>query len=407
MALNMQKSRAFHHPELFTLRACAFAVIFAHHFLASHLEGFVRLTHNGLLSRAMVAVVDSGSVGLDLFFCLSSFLITSLLVREYDTYGRVDVGNFLARRSLRILPLYFGFLILAWVVLPRILPNEHLTWGYFAAFCVFGANWLCAFHGYPVSVVAPLWSVSAEQQFYLGWSWAIARLSPRRIVPLALSCLVVATITRITVLYLGLPRPAIWANTLAHLDPIALGALGAVFIHRNRWRPSPRLRRVALLAGLAIPPVLIYFISPAAFHGWWSLLFYPCTALACLGILVGTYREQPAKQSAALVYLGRISYGLFIFHLMAIRIVSAFQATWFPHPQSWLAKLALCSGEMVAAFGLALGLAALSYRYFESPFLALKTRFELPKADAGTRKPETSAANELATFPLSRRVASR
>jgi len=382
------------HPELYSLRAAAFAVIFGHHFLASYLGGFARLTHDGVASRVVMALVDSCSVGLDMFFCLSSFLITSQLVREFDAHGHLNVGRFLARRSLRIFPLYFGFLALTVFIVPRLIPGEHLSGVYLSAFCFFGANWLCAFNGYPASVSAPLWSVSAEQQFYLVWSALIAFLSPRRVVPLALCGLGLATVARITVLHLGLPHPAIWANTFARLDPIALGALCAMFVRQKRWRPGQGLRTSILITGLSVPPLLIFILGPTVYHGPWSVLFYPCVALASACVLAGTYRENKAKHPAVLVYLGRISYGLFIFHMLAIQIVRTVQHFLVPHVQGWQMKLALCAGSMALALGLTVALAALSYRYFETPFLALKARFSIPK----THPP--APATSLASTPM-------
>src|SRR5690606_33374160 len=103
--------------------------------------------------------VIAGGYGVDFFFALSSYLITELLVREYEKFGRIDFKQFFIRRSLRIWPLYYVFLLFSIVVVPWIVPQSALEVRQILAFAVFFANWEMAFNGYPDSVIAPLWSI--------------------------------------------------------------------------------------------------------------------------------------------------------------------------------------------------------------------------------------------------------
>ena len=378
------------HPELYSLRFWAFLLIFAHHFLGRYFEGIASLAHDPLTSRIISALFNFGSLGLDMFFCLSSFLVTGILLREFDANGRLDITAFLARRALRIFPLYFGFLALTTFVLPRLLPGEHLGGEYLVAFLLFGANWICTFKGFPPSVAAPLWSVSGEQQFYALWPVLIGWLSPRRIVPLAVGCIGVSTVVRVAVLQANLPPPAIWANTLAHLDPIAVGALCSVCLRSSQSRIANR--RLLLAFGIGLPACLLFVLGPSAYHGPWSMAFYPAAALACGSILLGVYRHTPKLHSPWLVHLGKISYGLFVFHTLAIQLVDKLFAASLPSPEGLVFKVALGLGQMATAFILTIGIAILSYRYFEKPFLQYKTLFRA--------KPAGPAFPELAQSPV-------
>ena len=105
------------------------------------------------------------------FFALSAFLITTLLAAEYRVNGSIRLGAFYARRSLRIWPLYYVFLIAICFVLPapRWLPLPPLPPTYRPGFFLFYGNWLCALRGYSHSCADILWSVSVEEQFYVIW----------------------------------------------------------------------------------------------------------------------------------------------------------------------------------------------------------------------------------------------
>jgi peptidoglycan/LPS O-acetylase OafA/YrhL len=390
-AVDKSRSSVPIHPELYSLRFWAFLLIFLHHFLGPYRHRIAGLSQNPILSRLITTALDSGSLGLDLFFCMSSFLITGILVREIEANGRLNIAAFLARRCLRIFPLYFGFLALTVCVIPYFLPSERLSREYLVPFLLFGANWVCAFRGFPSSVAAPLWSVSGEQQFYLLWPALVSWLSPRRIVPIALGCIGVATVARIVVLRLGLPQPAIWANTVAHLDPIAAGALCSVALRGRGWRIREGGRRALLAVGLGLPIALIFALGPSVYHGPLSLLFYPASALACGCILAGVYREGRTAYRPSIVYLGQISYGLFVFHILAIQIARAATRPLVVG-KGWSFKAALFGGDMIIAFGLTVGMAMLSYHYFERTFLRYKARFRTERSS----RPEQEAGPERA-----------
>ena len=120
----------------------------------------------------LAGIARAGALGVDLFFALSAYLITGLLLRERRSSGAIDVRAFYVRRILRIWPLYY-FTLLILVPAMSILPGERMPWRHFLAFGLFSGNWACAAWGYPPSSFSLLWSVSIEEQFYLAWPWLV------------------------------------------------------------------------------------------------------------------------------------------------------------------------------------------------------------------------------------------
>jgi peptidoglycan/LPS O-acetylase OafA/YrhL len=325
----------FHRPELDVLRFGAFLLVFVHH----------ALPHSGWM---LAGIARAGALGVDLFFALSAYLITELLLRERRSRGAIDIRAFYIRRILRIWPLYY-FALLILVPVMSMLPGERMPWAYFATFATFGGNWACAAWGYPPSSFALLWSVSIEEQFYLTWPWLV-RLGEIYLRMIAYAMLAVATATRLVLVIRGVHHPGIWCNTLARLDPIAGGALLACFL--NGSMPEHKRGRRMLWIGLGAA-LLLGSGAVGDNEGWPVLVTYPLAAAASVAIIFGIL----GARLRAGAYLGKISYGLYVFHAAVIRVV--------PPP--------------ILALPLTIAAAALSYRFLESPFLRLKDRFARAK----------------------------
>ena len=162
----------FYRPELDVLRfvafrACSFTMPY-------------RILRRPMGLKRIAATVRSWGYGIDLFLLLSSFLITELLLRELESRGRLDIWWFYMRRTLRIWPLYFGFLALTLLVVPLVLPRENVPFSHMLGFLTFTGNWTTAILGWPRSVIAPLWSICLEEQFYLAWPLLIALVGRHR-----------------------------------------------------------------------------------------------------------------------------------------------------------------------------------------------------------------------------------
>jgi peptidoglycan/LPS O-acetylase OafA/YrhL len=155
-------AQTFYLPELDCLRFLAFLGVFAFH--ARHsLEGIAPISW--LLGMSITNAAYAGSFGVDLFFVLSAFLITELLLREKETTGSLNVPAFYVRRILRIWPLYFFFLGIV-AVLHLFDPSQQFGWRYLISFGLLSGNWAIVLFGVPASVANILWSVCMEEQFY-------------------------------------------------------------------------------------------------------------------------------------------------------------------------------------------------------------------------------------------------
>ena len=365
----LRAAERFYHPELDVLRFVAFAFVLLLHAGPKDVAQWTALGVPEEVARWATSAILSGAYGVDLFFALSSYLITELLIREWHKRGKLDVKSFYIRRALRIWPLYFFFLGLTILVVPRLLPDEHLPSAHLWAFLLFGANWSAAILGFPNSVAGPLWSVSIEEQFYIVWPLLLAAIGVRRILPAALVMIGIAGVVKLGLVAAAVDTRVLWTVTFARLEPIAIGAMIAVLL-RGGVPTLGGTRRAALFAGGLFVWVAGTRYSPG---GWANLILYPAVAAGAGAMLLATLRADTAGSlfgSPVLVYLGRISYGLYVYHRLALDLVRHWlgEATTL---QPWFAFLLV--PLMTLAFTIAL--AAVSFRFVEEPFLRLKRRF--------------------------------
>jgi peptidoglycan/LPS O-acetylase OafA/YrhL len=358
------KPRRFYQPELDGLRFYAFLGVFVYHTLPQQ-PAFYRGLHLPLPSL-WAAVASSGASGVDLFFTLSAFLITTLLLRERGQTGGISLRLFYIRRILRIWPLYFAVLAVA-VVLAHIVPGQSLPWYYVAGYLLFVGNWINVAFGHPLSVCGPLWTVSIEEQFYLVWPVLMKMLERRGMIIAAAVAFLLATLSQIGVVLAGLSKGYIYYGSFSRSGSLALGILLALFADR-----LPGLTRG--MRGLLLAAGLAGWIGSS---GW--LIDQPGSLdmRAVLGRLVasvgavailyaGLGSRSRLVRSEWVVRLGKISYGLYMLHFIGLLVVIDLL-----HPRWGWTLLA------TKALGLALTvlLAWASYRWVESPFLRLKDRF--------------------------------
>lgn len=344
-------------------------MVFLHHAFPHEQVFWTNLGVPRLIANVLAAIGATGAFGVSVFFVLSSYLITELLLREKDLIGTLDIRSFYIRRILRIWPLYFAFLALA-VALQWILPGQHVTLRAGLWFSLLAGNWFIVFHGFPSSVIFPLWSVSIEEQFYITWPAVVRRAGETTMLVIAGLLLAVATATRI---YLGLHHVGesdAWCNTFVQLDPIVIGILLAVWLRGEIHRLS-RLGRAALMLGgiTGLAMGSMYFgIKNDPLTTTRLVLGYPSVAIGGGLLLLSVLRVKDGGSVRPLVYLGRISYGLYVFHVLGLLISNHLVSD----QTGSLWRYALRVGVGLAATIL---MAAISYRWLETPFLRLKQRF--------------------------------
>jgi peptidoglycan/LPS O-acetylase OafA/YrhL len=350
----------FYRPELDVLRFGAFLLVFIHHGFPLTAAEYVGWGVPQTLAALLAAGARAGALGVDLFFALSAYLITELLLREKRSRGSFDIRAFYVRRILRIWPLYYFALLVLLPLLAFVMPSDTMPRNFWRAFLFFAGNWACAWwNAYP-SALALLWSVSIEEQFYLVWPW-LMRLFGSRMPLIAGAMLGVATITRVFLLAHHASHAGIWTNTLARMDPIAGGALLALLLHGNTPKHTLRSRVLWIASGgMALWIAGSVLTDPT----WMWIVTFPLAAAGCVAILYGSFAPD-AGHTRLLIYLGKISYGLYVFHVAAIRLVQRMAGPSFIGP-----------AVLLIAFALTVAAASLSYRYLESPFLRWKNRFE-------------------------------
>ncbi|HSS20771.1 MAG TPA: acyltransferase [Pyrinomonadaceae bacterium] len=356
-ATDSHRAGSFYRPELDCLRFIAFLFVFVSHAFAIDIGYY---TYQGMPHEAalwLCRAVAVGGFGVALFFVLSSYLITELLIREHDRTGRLDIKSFYIRRALRIWPLYFFFLLLIYFAIPQ--QSIYALKGTFlAAMLLFAGNWACVFlGGMGYSVAGPLWSVSVEEQFYLAWPLIVSRIGIKNLKTVCLIVIVIANLTRIIMEKKGAGFVAFWCNTISWFDAIAAGALIALLLRGGTPKLS-RLQRVLLFAG-----GFAVWVLPARFSQFLiypDIASYPLIVSGSVMMLLSFLGSGIANP--VLVYLGRISYGLYVWHVLALAIVSNVLRKYHPL-------------HALSGFALTILISSISYRLLEQPFLKLKKRF--------------------------------
>lgn len=380
--------RGFYRPELDGLRFLSFLAVFiSHAYLVSPamFAGGSPLVRE--VGRWALAAGHCGYAAVAVFFVLSSYLITELLLREHERHGRIDVPAFYARRALRIWPLYYCFFVLTLIVEPRLgipgVPTGDTPW-----YLGFLVNWRIGMSGeIPRSAAQILWTVSIEEQFYLVWPLLIAVLSPNRIGWMCAGLLIGGQVSRLVMVAQGAPYYAIHFHTFTQLDAIAWGGLLAVAVRRGWLVDWPLVLRRGLMIGGAVLAVMTqrYLAEDKPFAGW-ALVAYPLFAIAAVLVVGGVMRANSHEPSWLthpwLVRLGKISYGLYVWHLLAILLVYKFG--WCRPQSVWTTFYAL---------PLTIGFAEVSYQWIEQPFLRWKAKF------VRTEAPATALTEAVATKP--------
>ncbi len=366
VALRSRPTRDYR-PELDVLRCLAFFLVFNHHILP--------MSFTATRFHFGYALQEGGAAGVCLFFTLSAFLITELLLRERESTGKVHIGAFYVRRILRIWPLYFAAIALS-IVLPHISRHFSSPGGFIAPFLLLCGNWAIVLHrAWPAApLLAPLWSISIEEQFYLGWPAILSRWGARAIFPTACLVLPLAWLVDLLLPELHASKdPQLWLNSISQFQFFAIGALLALHTHRRPHVWTARTRCVSLAAGLScllLAGYPFHFLNPApSLHFGQVLAGYLCLNAATALLLLTFLGARLPAWCGPLAYLGRISYGLYVFHYV-IRLAVANLAAKLPGSSS-LRLLATYSVSLL----ITIALAAASYHGFERPFLRLKGRF--------------------------------
>jgi len=330
-----------------------------------------------------VGLIRGGFLGVDIFFVLSGFLITTLLMGEWARTGRISLGNFYARRALRLLPALVALIVVCDVAVmliarlywPEVFGPVVLGMAYASvAALLYMANWVVA-SVQTLWILGHTWSLSIAEQFYLVWPLcllALLRWARRRG---AMLTLLLLGISASLVLKVALVRAhssilRIFFGVDTRFDELLIGCVVGAFVS---WGLLPGSRRssgplgAAAVTGAALLALLLWRA------GWREpvMLGGGMTAAAAAGVLIAEIISRPSGWLASalgrqpLVGIGRIFYGLYLWHFPIVYGCSALAVDGTP-PDFPRAALAV---------GLSFLAAAASFRWIERPMLKIKRRF--------------------------------
>lgn len=376
-------------PALDGLRGVAILLVYLFHY-----GGGLRSPH--LVVRVLGYATEAGWTGVILFFALSGFLITGSL---WDSRGeRRVLLNFYARRVLRIFPLYYATMAAALVASVARGNRFGELWP-----VLLYSGFLQNLPGLVTTATLPvsplplyhLWSLAVEEQFYLLWP-ALVLLSKTRSRALQLSLWVVA-LSELFRILTHLPIvPPDFASTfdpslLTHAGTLAMGAALAFAARGSQWDLVERWAQPAFFGGIAVY-LLVSWRSQTLYLGPYpqftiGLLAVGLASAAAIPLVMRPGRTRRILSWPALRFLGRISYGFYVLHVLLAPLYDTI-ATHVTHQTTGSTYQLM---RLVVAFPITVGLASLSFYFFEMPILARKRRFPMHSP-----LPETAPATQAA-----------
>jgi peptidoglycan/LPS O-acetylase OafA/YrhL len=334
------------------------------------------------VEHTLAVLGEFGAYGVDLFFVLSGFLITGILLdtRESPNYFR----SFYARRFLRLFPVYYGYLLAIALAFPAFhhairtsMVDYHGGWGWYLAYL---SNWKPG-HGASDRYLGHFWSLAVEEQFYLLWPATIFLVPRRKLVYCFLGIVALAMALRI-----GMAAQGIWWNTLYRLTPtrmdaLAFGALAALAMRSDVWRA-----RFGISAGTVFIVSAAIFCVTAVIAGdvTWKSRLIQTTGSIFIEIAFTALIFRAASSSEGLVKrigttgwltaFGKYSYTIYVIHSVVYEHL-VWLISWVSRKLSVPLTLPVRMAFGLFMIGTVFFLASLSWRYVESPLLSMKKRF--------------------------------
>lgn len=355
-------------PALDSVRGLAFIFVFLYH--------TVHITAKDNILLSFIAYINRHLYwGLDIFFVLSSFLLTWLALKEYNRRTAFSIKRYFVRRILRIWPLYFLIIGCAFLVFPFLanLTGFDMSLPEPLFYIFFISNFYYLPH---VFFLTFLWTISVEEQFYLLWGICL-KFFARYLKWIILGLIVISVV-------FGILRVAaekrFYTNTLFYFFNFGCGALAAlVFFTRNsgirKW--VTRMNRLKTLIFYSLLPVqfIAFFLLSRQVEGVTSDLigllakyfFVLYVSFFLVEQTCNSSRWSFLERNRWTIFTGKISYGLYCYHGITITFVNILAAKFFQHSTSALTVPVIFALNYLVAY--------LSYFYFELPFLKLKSRF--------------------------------
>jgi peptidoglycan/LPS O-acetylase OafA/YrhL len=372
IAVATDQRKAVYFPGLNGIRAIAASlVIFMH---------FNQFAYLFKISR-FYPDTELAGIAVTIFFVLSGFLITYLLIEEKLRFGTISLSRFYTRRILRIWPLYYTIIILSFLIY-WLIPFLHVDTDLnkiALLFVFFLPNYAYA-AGLSITPVTPLWSIGVEEQFYAVWPWLFRNVSAARLKYTLLIFLLAFWALKIFLRYYS---NDLWYSLISNtrIDCMAIGGLGAYVL---KMKKEKLLRVIYHPATQALAwAVLVFTIAYKPIHVA-SIFDHQVYAVFAL-VLIMNVSTNPATlvnlEHRLFDFLGKISYGLYVYHMPLICLL-AYLMSGLSLPNSLPVQI----GMFLLVYLVTVSVAALSYRYFESKFIHIKERFSRVLSRASSRQ---------------------
>lgn len=357
----------------------ALAVIITHIELLKGVFGFKSYWTNPV-------IFNLGGMGVYFFFVLSGFLITYLLLVEKEKYGKIAVKQFYIRRILRIWPLYYLITILGFFILPKmdIFHIHYLESSFIENFWLNLILYILilpnlAFSLFPaVPNIGQLWSIGVEEQFYIMWPWLISK--SKNIVKTLLVFMSFLILLKISVLILGkFYSGTTWYGSLklfvamSKFECMAIGGIGAYLLFSKNLLLNLIYNKFTLIVSVTLIPVLIYFTPDKlqdGIHLVYSVLFL------IIILNVSNQHHITKFENKTLNYLGRISYGIYMYHFMIIPAVLYLCKIYLSINSEIITNILIYT----IVISLTIFISGISYHFLEQPFIALKAKYSPVKS---------------------------
>jgi peptidoglycan/LPS O-acetylase OafA/YrhL len=376
MKTDLHKPVFFPHLDVVRFLS-AFMIVIVHAYDAwvgwfGKLGIFTNGTYNeySLFGGLMETMIHNFNIGVNIFFLLSGFLITYLLLKEKERNGTIDLKRFYIRRILRIWPLYF-FLI---AITPFLIHFLHESQPDYLSTVLFYNN----FHtiqthswAYPFS---HFWSICIEEHFYLIWPLVILFIGKRKLISTFVLLILLSISFR---LYTCYTNPDAWytlyLHTLSRIDVLIIGAIGAFYYNEH-----PFEFRLDKVTRIALYILFIVVMCIEKINGWDSTFlaaFKPYFYVGLIAILLLDYNFNPTfphilKTNSIFHYFGKISYGIYLYsNILVLITIKAVKLIGITSPYLFFSLIIILS----------VGIPIISYELFEKPFLKFKSRFEVVK----------------------------
>jgi peptidoglycan/LPS O-acetylase OafA/YrhL len=317
------------------------------------------------VGKTYTGILSYGYHGVSLFFVISGFLITTLLLRERAVAGDISLTHFYIRRTLRIFPLYYAtlslYVILVFTIERQSAPGQEF-WRNLPYFLTYTSNWFVRLD--PGRVIFYFaWSLATEEQFYLFWPWVIkVRHGPTALISIMVAVVIIYYGAVFAASHGAISQSILFSRVLLNLSPpICFGAILAILLHNRSSFGFMNSLFGARLSGIFALAVILVMLSVEAVD-W--LIYSGMTWLVAACVLRPDQPLGAVLTNSIVSRVGVVSYGIYLLHVVCINI-----ARRLLHMQEgW--------PVFIIALVFAVGAAAFSFRFFETPFLRLKDRLK-------------------------------